>query len=118
MSELVFGQRMVRLDDGQKGVVGQDGPDLRILYLDRGEERRALKTERWIPDEIRPGRMRPAERFLIAATCDRALRAYERHEPHKHWETIPLNYQPYDPDLMQLIEGYLATRPTRPATTD
>lgn len=112
---LVFGQRMVRVDDGQKGIVAMDGPDLRIVYLDRGEERMAPKSEKWVPDELEPGPLRPVERFLIAATCDRALRAYEQNEPHKYWETIPLTYRAYDEELMALIDRHLARRHTRAA---
>jgi len=112
---LIFGQRMVRLDDGMQGTVAQDGPELRIVYLDRGEERMAAKSERWRVDELVPGPLRPSERFLIAATCDRALRAYECNEPHKYWETIPLTYRAYDEGLMDVIDEYLIRRETLPA---
>lgn len=112
---LIFGQRMVRIDDGTKGTVVQDGPELRIVYLDRDEERFAPKSEKWAPDELVPGPLRQEECFLIAATCDRALRAYERNEPHKYWEKIPLSYTPYDSDLMQIIMDYLVRRLTRAA---
>lgn len=112
---LIFGQRMVRISDGMQGVVAQDGPELRIAYIDRGEERLAGKAEKWTPDELVLGPLRPAERFLIAATCDRALRAYEKNEPHRYWETIPLTYKPYDERLMEVIEAYLTERETRTA---
>jgi hypothetical protein len=112
---LVFGQRMVRLDDGMQGTVAQDGPELRIVYLDRGEERMAAKSENWVVDELDPGPLRPSEVFLVAATADRALRAYEKNEPHKYWETIPLTYEPYDPGLVRTISDYLNRRKTRPA---
>ena len=118
MTALVFGQRMVRLEDGQKGVVSQHGPELRIVYQDRGEERLAGKSEKWAPDEIALGALKPVEIFLIAATRDRALRAYERNEPHKYWETIPLSYRAHDEGLMRVIEGYLAARGARPAAND
>ena len=112
---LIFGQRMVRVSDGMQGVVAQDGPELRITYIDRGEERLAGKAEKWTPDELVPGPLRPSERFLIAATCDRALRAYECNEPHKYWETIPLTYRAYDEGLMEVIDDYLNLRRTRAA---
>ncbi len=112
---LTFGQRMVRVSDGMKGHVMQDGPELRIVYLDRGEERLASKAENWVEDELEPGPLRPSERFLIAATCDRALRAYEKNEPHKYWETIPLTYRAYDEGLMEVIDEYLSQRETRAA---
>jgi len=112
---LIFGQRMVRISDGMQGVVAQDGPELRIAYTDRGEERLAGKAEKWTPDELVPGPLQPAERFLIAATCDRALRAYECNEPHKYWETIPLTYRAYDEGLMDVIDEYLIRRETLPA---
>jgi len=113
LSELVPGQRMMRLDDGQKGVVALRGSELRVVYVDRGEERLAQKSEKWARDEIEQGSLLPAERFLIAATCDRALRAYERNEPHKYWEIIPPTYVPYDSVLMQVIDAYLSQRRLR-----
>jgi hypothetical protein len=116
MSELVIGRVMVRIDDGQKGVVaenGHTGGERRITYLDRGEVRVAQKSEKWAPEGTAPTELRPAERFLIAATCDRALRAYEKNEPHKYWETIPLTYKPYDVALMGLIDSYLSQRSNR-----
>lgn len=118
MSDLVFGQRMVRLDDGQKGVVIQSGPDLRIQYLDRGEARIALKSERWALDEILPGPLRPEEKVLIALYADRALHAYERNQPLKSWEKPQLGDVRYDIGLVEVILRYLAKRPTRTATSE
>ncbi len=112
---LVFGQRMVRLDDGMKGVVIQDGPDLRVAYLLHGEQLIAPKSEKWVADELKPGPMQPVERFMVAACADRALRAYECNEPHKYWETIPLTYKPYDAAFMEAVENYLEQRETRAA---
>lgn len=115
MTALVFGQRMVRLDDGMKGVVGQDGPELRIIYLDRGEERIALKSEKWTVDELKPGPLRSEEKLLIALHADRALRAYERCEPLKSWERVCSSADPYDEGLVVAILAYLAERQTRAA---
>jgi hypothetical protein len=111
-----LGQRMVRLEDGQQGVVAQNGPELRIIYIDRGEERIALKSEKWAPDELTPGPLLHAERYIIAAYADRALRAYERNEPHRTWETVRESYEPYDRGLMRVIMDYLSARETRPAS--
>ena len=110
---MIVGQRMVRETDGMRGQVVQNGPELRILYLDRGEERLALKTERWIADAIRPGPMRPEEKRLVALYADRALRAYERNEPLRWWEPPALTDMPYDTGLIAAIERYLSERETR-----
>lgn len=113
---LIFGQRMVRIEDGMKGTVIQDGPDLRIAYLDRGEERRALKSEKWVLDELEPGPMRQVEKMLIAVHADRALRAFECHEPLKFWDK-PDSTQIYDLGLVEVILAYLTRRPTRAANS-
>lgn len=106
---------MVRIDDGQKGVVSllptaTGETELRITYVDRGELRQAQKSEKWAPELVVPTVLRPEERFLIAATCDRALRAYECNEPHKSWEPLTAAYQPYDPGLMEVVQFYLSQR--------
>jgi hypothetical protein len=105
-----LGQRMVRLDDGQRGVVAQNGPELRIIYLDRGEERIAPKSEQWLPDEFRQLPLRSEEIELVAWYANRALRAVERHEPFKFWDTPNLAEEPYDPGLWLAIEAYLRAR--------
>jgi hypothetical protein len=107
---LILGKSMVRIDDGQKGVVAQVGEELRIMYIDRGELRQAQKSEKWAPEQSVPSTLRPEERFLIAATCDRALRAYECNEPHKTWEPLTARYLPYDPGLMEVVQFYLSQR--------
>ncbi len=112
---LTFGQRMVRVSDGMKGYVMQDGPELRITYMDRGEERRASKAERWVEDELVPGPLRREEKLSIALCADRALRALEKNEPHKTWEPIRLTEVPYDPGLIRTILDYLSQRETLPA---
>lgn len=111
---LTLGQRMVRLSDGMKGVVQQNGPELRIAYLDRGEELMAAKSEKWAVDELKPGPMLYTERLLIALHADRALRCLERHEPMKWWDSLDSG-DVYDPALVSLIIVYLERRETRTA---
>lgn len=107
---------MVRLDDGTKGTVMQQGPELRIVYEDRGEERLALKSEKWVRDELKPGPLREEEQVLVALHADRALRAYERNEPLKSWEQLNAGSAIYDEGLFDIILAYLTNRKTRPAT--
>lgn len=114
-SELVLGRRMVRIEDGTKGVVALNGPELRIVYVDRGEERLALKSESWIVDELKPGPLRIAEMYRIARYADRALRACECNEPHKWWND-PTTEGVYDPGLVSAVMEYLGQRTTRSAT--
>lgn len=104
-----LGQRMIRLDDGMKGVVFQNGPELRIFYEDRGEERVAPKSEKWIVEEITQGPLRYEEMLLIARYADRALMAHELHEPHRYWEP-PGDDPPYDSHLVACIIEYLQIR--------
>lgn len=110
-----LGQRMVRLDDGQRGIVAQNGPELRIVYQDRGEERLASKAEKWVVDEPVLGPLLPEEKASIAWYADRALRAYEKNEPLKFWERPDLDEVPYDLGLVQTIAEYLTSRETLPA---
>lgn len=112
---LTLGQRMVRLEDGVKGVVGQNGPELRIFWEDRGEQLMAAKSEKWIPDELKPGPLLPGERLLIALYADRALRAYERHEPLVWWQAPETSAPIYDAGLVSVIDEYLEQRETRAA---
>lgn len=112
---MILGERMVRVADGQRGVVAQNGPELRILYLDRGQERLALKSEKWVKDEMKPGPMRAEEMYLVALHADRALHAYESHSPLKWWEKPALTDVPYDKGLIEVIRAYLMSRETRAA---
>lgn len=112
---LTFGQRMLRVEDGMRGVVGYNGPELRILYQDRGEERIALKKEIWVVDDLKPGPLVPSERLIIAAWADRALECIERNKPHPTWIAPTEVRVPYDPELVRVITEYLAERETRPA---
>lgn len=109
---------MVRVDDGMRGVVAQNGPELRIVYSDRGEERIAPKSERWVAEEPAPGPLRLEEKRAIAHYADRALRAYERHEPHRYWQPVRLDEPPYDPGLVEIVVEYLTAREVLPADTN
>ena len=111
---MILGQRMIRLEDGVKGVVGQNGPELRIFFEDRGEQLMAPKSEKWIPDELPPMPLRDEEIARITWFADRALRAYERHEPLKWWTEPELPFEPYDHVLVWVIEDYLKSRRARP----
>lgn len=111
-----LGQRMIRLDDGMKGVVAQDGAELRIVYVDRGEERMARRSEKWVPDELHPGPLRAEEKMTIAWWADRALQAYETNTVLKHWERPDLDaFEVYDEGLLRVILDYLESRETLPA---
>ena len=110
---MILGQRMIRLEDGQRGIVCQNGPELRVMYIDRGEERLAAKSERWIADDVKPGPLRAEERYLIALHADRALRAYECNEPLKWWEQLAITDVPYDSAFTRAIESLLTERETR-----
>lgn len=112
---MIVGERMLRVADGQKGVVVQNGPELRIMYLDRGSERLALKSEKWVPDELKPGPLRPEEVYLVALHADRVLQALETNSPFKWWEKPALTDAPYDKGLIEAIQAYLMSRETRPA---
>ena len=112
---MILGERMVRVADGQRGVVAQNGPELRVLYLDRGQERLALKSEKWVPDIVKPGPMRAEERYLVALHADRALQAYETNAPFKWWEKPALTDVPYDQGLIEAIQAYLTSRETKAA---
>ncbi len=103
-----LGQRMLRIDDGQKGVVCMNGPELRVVYTDRGEERVAGKAEKWVPDELPRLPLRPEEAIIVAHHADRALRAIDLHEPHKTWE--PIGAPIHDLGLVNVILAYLADR--------
>lgn len=105
-----LGERMLRVDDGMRGVVSQNGPELRIVYTDRGEERLAAKSEKWQVEDPEPVPLRPEEIAAIAWYADRALKAYERHEPFKFWETPSIDDLPYDAGLMSVVTAYLSAR--------
>lgn len=113
---MILGERMVRVADGQRGVVARSGPELRILYLDRGSERLAAKSEKWVPDTLKPGPMRAEEMYLVALHADRALHAYETNAPLKWWEKPALTDVPYDQGLIDVVQRYLESRETKAAS--
>lgn len=115
---LVVGQRMVRTDDGMRGVVelvtvpGYDLEEKRIVYFDRGESRLAGKREVWEVEKTPPRKLRTEERLKVAVAADRMLLALERNEPHKWWDWNSLTSirDLHDPELVRLIDDYLAKR--------
>lgn len=107
------GDKMVRVDDGMKGVVTLTEGDIqRIAYMDHGEVRIAGKGEKWEPSQTVPRKLRREEMLLVGRYADAALRSLDRHEPMRLWE-VGLEFTPrptYDPDLVDLIVDYLAGR--------
>lgn len=111
-----LGQRMMRLEDGAVGSVelvvlpGNETPEKRIVYIDRGEKRIAPRNEKWVSTEPQPLPLRAEEKFLIAMWADKALRAYEKNEPLKTWEQPKLSDEPYDNELVMAVLAYLSRR--------
>ena len=110
MSPLVLGQRMLRLEDGRKGVVALVEGERRVTYEDRGELLVAPKREEWIPDESPRPPLRAEEKLEVAMHADRALCAIDRHEPLRFWERPSLSDEPYDANLVLAIIAYLSAR--------
>lgn len=113
---LVAGQRMVRVDDGMKGVVelvtipGYELEELRITYVDRGEKRIAGKREPWESVKDPPRKLREEEIVAVAYTADRMLYALDSARPFDWWRKIDGNEPPHDPGLVDVIEQYLRKR--------
>lgn len=111
-----IGEKMIRVDDGQVGTVelvilpGMETPEKRVVYMDRGERRIGLRSERWVSTEPKPMPLRAEEKFLIAMHADKALRAYEKNEPLKFWEMPKLSDEPYDNELVVAILEHLTRR--------
>jgi hypothetical protein len=114
---LVVGQRMVRTDDGMKGVVelvtlpGYELQELRITYVDRGEKRIAGKRETWTAEKAPPRKLRDEEIMRVAWAADRALRSLDRNELDKWWlrESDAVE-EAHDGDLVGLIVEHLQKR--------
>lgn len=104
---LVLGQRMVRLEDGTRGVVALVDGERRITWDDRGETRVAGKMEEWQPDAVGARKLRPEEMRFVARWADGALEAIEKHEPFRYWETVRIEHPSHDQALVDLIVGYL-----------
>lgn len=114
---LVVGQRMVRADDGMRGVVElvampgfEQYEELRIVYIDRGEKRLAGKREVWNVDAPPPRTLREEEIQLVAAAADMALRSVDRNEPLAWWKFGSVPNAFHDPELVALITEHLRKR--------
>lgn len=114
----VVGQRMVRTDDGMKGTVElvqvpgfENETEKRVVYIDRGEKRVAGKREAWEPEKDPPRRLRDEEIQRVAFAADRALRAIDRNEAMRWWQSNPLHpAEQHDHALVTLITDYLRKR--------
>lgn len=113
------GQPMVRADDGMRGVVMsvpmpgfEQHTELRIVYVDRGEQRIAAKREQWHEAVLPPRKLLDEEILAVASIADRLLGAIDKHEPSKWWEWSRDAGQspPHDPELRNLIIEYLKKR--------
>lgn len=114
---LVVGQRMVRTDDGMRGVVEltampgfEQYEELRIVYFDRGEKRIAGKREVWEAEKEPSRKLRVAEIVQVAWYADRALQAIDRNQPFHFWQAPNGDHVPHDPGLVDVITDYLNKR--------
>lgn len=116
---LVVGQRMVRTDDGMKGVIemvtipGFEHQEPRIVFVDRGEKRIAGKREVWEPEKTPSRKLREEEIMRVAEGADNLLRWIDKNETPKWWEfgVGPGMKEPHhDPELVSLIIGHLVKR--------
>lgn len=113
---LVVGTRMVRVEDGMRGVVevqqDWDGKaSAAIFYYDRGELMRAKKNEIWEPEMTPPKKLTDEEIERVARMADAQLRSLERHEPFSWWKANPCWLEPtHDPGLVEVITEYLKRR--------
>jgi len=113
---LVAGARMVRADDGMRGVVElvampgfEQYEELRIVYTDRGERRLAGKREVWEPEQAPPRKLREEEIALVALAADQQLRALDSHSAFRWWE-MSASLVPHDPSLIRAVTEYLQKR--------
>lgn len=114
---LIVGQRLVRTDDGMKGVVEsvelpgyEHLKEPRIVYFDRGEKRIAGKREVWTLDVPPPRKLREEEVTAVAVIADRMLRSIDKSQPFRWWRSIEPDEPFYDPKLVELIAEYLLKR--------
>ena len=105
-----LGTKMVRVDDGKKGCVVNEGDEPRIAYWDRDSLVIAPKREHWEAEQATPRRLRHEEIEQVAAWADRSLRSLERHEPLRYWEEPATSEDPYDAGLREAIITYLKHR--------
>lgn len=113
---LVVGQRMVRQDDGMRGVVelvdvtaSGNYQEPRVVYMDRGEKRIAPKKEKWEVEAPPPRKLRTEEIHYIAHHADRVLAAIDDNAPIKWWEDVRPQHA-HDKVLFNLICDYLSKR--------
>lgn len=105
------GTRMIRVEDGMRGVVVQLADGNRIMFEDRGDNIVASKLERWEPERQEPHRsMRAEEIRQVALAADRQLRSIEKNEPLRFWEPVRGDTTPHDPKLVAVVEIYLHSR--------
>ena len=109
-SRISYGARMVRVEDGQMGVMQEHQGELRIFYEDRGERLVASKAEKWDVFEPGGGPLRDEEKRLVALTADKVLRAIVRNEPSKLWEPVDPDAAAFDEGLVRVVVEYLGTR--------
>lgn len=114
---LVVGQRMVRTDDGMRGVVEltampgfEQYEELRIVYVDRGERRIAGKREVWQTEPEPPRKLLEEEIQRVAGAADLALRWLDRNEPLQWWKCGGIPSSWHDPELRRVISEYLRSR--------
>lgn len=114
---LIVGQRMVRADDGMRGVVEliavpgfEHETERRIVYTDRGERRIAGKRETWNREVDPPRKLRAEEIQQVAVAADTALRAIDRNEPDRWWRRDARPDPWHDPGLRAVISDYLSKR--------
>jgi hypothetical protein len=115
----VVGQRMIRTDDGMRGTVELvqvpgfvSEFERRVVYLDRGEKRVAGKREVWEAEKDPPRRLRDEEIQRVASAADRALRALDKNEPVRWWQSDIRrgSDEQHDHALVTLITDYLRKR--------
>lgn len=114
---LTVGARMVRQDDGMRGVVmlvdvtsGGQYQEPRVVYMDRGEKRIAPKKEKWDLETLPPRKLRDEEMQFVACWADAVLEAIEKNQPFKFWESVKLDRVQHDPELVSAILRHLVTR--------
>lgn len=114
---LVVGQRMVRTDDGMRGVVElvempgfEQYQETRIVYVDRGEKRIAGKREVWEPEKEPSRKLRDEEALFVACWADAVFEAIEKNQPFRFWESVKLDRTQHDPELVKLIIDHLRKR--------
>ena len=113
---LTLGKKMLRVEDGMRGVVmrvdGMLDEVLRIVWSDRGENRIASPKEVWIEDEQERLPLREEEIQEVAAVADHWLKCIEQHLPRFHSSPLHLHHQhdPHDAGLVTVIVEYLRGR--------